>query len=901
MGMSHGWLKMMAIGVAAAMCLGAVASAQVLPAETDYDPAIPTFDAMVGAPLGEHITSSREVIAYARALEAAAPSQVQVRSYGRSWGGRELVYVVIGSPANMARLDDIQTNMQALADPRVTDAEAAEALIGDLPGIAWLANSVHGNELSPSDAALAVAYHLLAARNDPTVDAILENAIVIIDPVQNPDGRDRFVHHYYDTLGLAPQGSPLAAERDHPWPGGRVNHYLFDMNRDWFALTQPGTQARVAAFLDWFPLVFVDVHEMGTDETFFFAPEAEPYNPDITQSQRDGLVLIGRNNARWFDRFGFRYFTREVYDALYPGYGAAWPLFHGAVGTTYEQGSARGLLGWRSDGSVLTYAQTVQHQFVAMLAAVETVALNRERLLDEFYAYRTTAVQEGRSGAVRAYIVPPQADQATADRLARVLAQQGVETHRADATFRACNREYGPGTYVIGADQPAGRLARTLLATDRPIDPAFMAEQERRRAKGLPVELYDVTAWSLPLMFNVTVETCNRPVAAETTPVSASEPTMGSLVNPDAGVAFLAPWGSSAAAHLLGRALRAGLPVLSSDKGFTHDGRAYPAGSLVFLKSHGPEDLAATLARLAQETGAEVIGVDDSWVSEGPGFGSSTMITHRPLRIAVAWDRPTSANSAGATRFIIEQRFGHPVTPIRTHRLSAQQLAAFDVLILPDGGDYGAHLGASGADALKAWVQRGGVLIGLDGALRYLSDPDVGLSSLKREYAASGDGQASAEDGAAHARAPGTVLADADALHEAQAPAQADPDSVPGVLARAVSDPDHWLAAGVKPEVHALIRGGDIYAPLPRDQGATPVRFAAADTLLASGYLWEENRAQLAFKPFVTVERLGRGHVVGFTHDPTVRGYLDGLLVLFANAVFRTPARTAEIEPMGTR
>src|SRR5690606_10018188 len=184
----------------------------------------------------------------------------------------------------------------------------ADALIAALPGIAWLAYGVHGDEISSSDAAMMTAYHLLAARDDRVVEAILANTLVILDPIQNPDGRDRFVNGYYDTLGLEPSGSPISAERNQPWPGGRYNHYLFDLNRDWFALTQPETRGRVAAYQEWFPLVFVDLHEMSADSTYFFSPEAIPYNPDITESQRAALELIGRNNARWFDRFGFRYF-----------------------------------------------------------------------------------------------------------------------------------------------------------------------------------------------------------------------------------------------------------------------------------------------------------------------------------------------------------------------------------------------------------------------------------------------------------------------------------------------------------------------------------------------------------------------------------------------------------------
>ena len=468
-----------------AMLASGVARAQVLTAGTTYDPAIPTVEGVLGAPYGARITSAGDVVRYFRALEAAAPDRIRVRPYAKSWQGRELVYGIIGAPERLARLDELADGMRRLADPRITTRDEADALIASLPGAAWLAYSVHGDEISSSDAAMATAYHLLAARGDSVVQKIFTNALAFLDPVQNPDGRDRFVRGYYDTLGLEPAGSRIAAERNQPWPGGRTNHYLFDLNRDWFVLTQPETRGRVAAFLEWMPLVFVDFHEMGTDSTYYFSPEAVPYNPNITATQRSTLELIGRNNARWFDQFGFTYFTREVYDAFYPGYGGGWQLYHGAIGTTYEQASARGLIARRSDGTDLAFADGVRRHFTTSLATLETVADNREQLLREFYDRRASAIEEGRSGPVRTYIAPPQADQSTTDKLASLLALQGVEVTRARVPFGACGRDFGAGSYVIKLEQPAGRLARTLMEPDVALADGFIAEQERRRAKDL--------------------------------------------------------------------------------------------------------------------------------------------------------------------------------------------------------------------------------------------------------------------------------------------------------------------------------------------------------------------------------------------------------------------------------
>jgi hypothetical protein len=861
------------------------AQAQTFLPGVTYDPAIPTIESVLGKPSGQRITPSADIVRYFRALQQAAPGRIVVTPYAKSWQGRELIYAVVGSPERISQLDAFSTDMKALADPRHTSKSAADAIIARIPGSVWLAHGVHGDEISSADAAMMTAYHLLAARDDPTVQKILADTLVFIDPVQNPDGRDRFVNNFYDTTGLEPSGSPIAAERNQPWPGGRFNHYLFDMNRDWISITQPETRGRIEIFQKWFPLVFVDLHEMGTDSSYFFSPEADPYNPDITQSQRDALKMIGRNNARWFDQFGFSYYTREVFDAFYPGYGAAWPLFHGSIGTTYEQASASGLVGRRSDGVDLTYADTVRRHFTSSLATLETMSSNREKMLRDFHNYRLTAIDEGRTGKVRSYVIPPQADQSTADHLAKLLAEQGVEVKRSAASLRACGKTYPAGSYAVSLAQPAGRLARTLMEPHVALDPKFMAEQERRRAKGLEAELYDVTAWSLPVMFNVTTDRCADDPSASLPAFAANTPLPGAVTRPEASYGFLAPWGSTASVRLLAAALREGIAVSSSDFGFTHDGRAYPAGTLIFRNS-GANGLAAKLQRLAADTGANVTGIDDSWITEGPSFGSDKVVPHHAPRIALAWDAPTRAPSAGNLRFVIERQFGYPVTPVRTSDLTGSDLSQFDVLILPEGGNYAGVMGDSGA-ALRAWMDRGGVLIAMGQAARFVSDPKNEMASIRRETAFRKETPEKVED---KATMPGTELTTREALAAAELPLEEAPDASPGALVKATPDPDHWLAAGLKPSLNVLMTGSDIYTPVKRDEGVNVVSFAGPEDLMASGYLWEETKRQLAFKPFVVVEPKGRGQLIVFTQNPTVRAYLDGLNVLLANAIFRGAA-----------
>src|SRR6056297_1888206 len=393
--------------------------------ETSYVDEAPNFEEVVGHPLGERISTPNDVRIWFEALADTWPDRIKLFSYAECWQGRELFYAVIGNPERIASLDAIRSDIQVIAHPHRHSEAAVEQALAKVPATFWYAATIHGNEISPSESAMQLALHLLAADEDPVVDEILERSLVFIAPVQNPDGLARFIHGFEEALGVEPIASRLAAEHDEPWPTGRVNHYLFDLNRDWVAMTQPETQGHAAALLDWYPLAFVDAHEMGTDSTFFFAPEAVPYNPLLASGQRASLEVFGRNNARWFDRFGFPYFTREVYDAFYPGYGASWPSYYGGIAMTYEQGSARGLVMRLRDGTEMTYAETVREYVVASLATAETVAEHHAKLWRDFRDYRAANIEMARSEGPRAWAIPAQTDQGGADRLAGLLASHG--------------------------------------------------------------------------------------------------------------------------------------------------------------------------------------------------------------------------------------------------------------------------------------------------------------------------------------------------------------------------------------------------------------------------------------------------------------------------------------------
>lgn len=857
-------------------------SSPPLIAGASYDPAVPTVASVLGHASGDRITTPADLRRYFEALKAYAPDRVMIGPASVSHEGREVFWVAIGSSRNMARLDQIRANARALADPRRTTRAQAAALIADQPVVVWLMSSVHGDEISPADASLATAYHLLASR-DPAVQAWLSNTLVVFTPSQNPDGRNRFLNSFDAAFGTRANPDPLSAERDQPWPGGRYNHDLFDLNRDWFIQTQPETRGQAALIREWRPQVVVDAHEMGTDQTFFFPPEAQPLNPWIAPSTLESREILGRNTARRFDEAGEPYFTRQVFDAFYPGYGDGWPGYLGAISMTYEQGSARGLIARRSSGEILTYRDTVRNHTIAFLATIEGASENHGRLLGNFYDYHADGVA-GRG----AYVLSRNpADAGSADRLVGLLLKSGIEVGQAEAGFSACGQSYPAGTYLVNLSQPQRRMAEVLLAREVAVPADFLAEQERRRARGLPDEIYDVTAWSLPLLLNTPAQRCGSPITVTTRPVSEATPT-GGIEDPSAAFGYLIAPGRFATG-LMAAGLQEGLVMRSMNLAFTHNGRRWPAGTLVIARTGNPSDLTARMQRLVSQTGAQAVGIADSWVSDGPSFGSGDAVPLRAPRVALAWDEPTEPTAVGATRYVLERSLGYPVTVVRTANLGRADLGRFDVIILPNGGDYRGVLGSGGVAHLKDWVEQGGVLIGLGSATRLLTDPASALLASRRETASGGEAVSVSDK----ARVAGQLLEDEAAYDKLVHAGERGPDSVAGVLARVDVDPEHWLSAGVAPRLNVLVRGADIYTPLTRAQGTNVARFPAADQLLASGQLWDENRQQLAFKPAIMAAPQGSGWVVAFAQDPTFRGYMEGLEVIFANAVFRGPAQTS--------
>ena len=869
----------MAPSLILALLLQIPTPAQEVSPGTRYDPAIPTLEQVVGHDFREQITAPADIVRYMEALHAAAPTRSRLVRYGTSWQGRPLVALVIGTPERISGLDTVKRDLERLNDPRGLSAAEAESLLARLPVVTMTSHGIHGNEITSSGAAMVQAYHLLAARDDADVELIFRESLVIIDPVENPDGRARYLAA--NELGAArwPDADPVAAERDEPWPRGRGNHYLFDMNRDFFIQSQAETRAKVAFYKEFRPHIVADVHEMSGNSTYFFPPTAPPSNPWFTERQIQLMDVFGQAIARDFDRRGFAYFNRDTYDLFYPGYVDMWPMIHGALGMTFEQASPRALVFRKSDGTLLTYGDGVTHSFTAALQTMVTAARNRDRILRDYLAFRQDGL--GGSGRGPAEYLLTSHDPGMTERLARNLVRNGVEVFHASGPVRVGARTLAAaGTYIVPLEQPASRMARMLLDKHVPLDEPFLARQYELRSRRERQEIYDVTAWSQSLLWDVDVLEAARPTGARGAAVAA-EPTAVAGVLPPAQVAYLLPWGT-AAAETVAEALREGIRVRSAAGAFTLAGRSYGLGTAIVRVAENGPDLAVKLGRIAARTGAEVVPVDDSYVREGTSLGSGNARALREPRVLLVWDEPTSSLSAGWARYVLERRYGQRTTAVRTASLGRTVLSDYDVIVFPSG-NYASAVGRGMVDRLQQWMRDGGTLVTLGEATRWATRESVGL------LAATVERRGGRPEGTDPPRQD--VSEQPIEYLDAIEPADEAPERIPGAILRTVLDTEHWLAAGTDGEMGVFVESSLVLSPITLDRGRNVGRFAGMDDLVLSGVVWDDTRPQLANKAYLVHQPVGRGQVVAFTEDPNYRAYTEATMLLFMNAVLLGPGR----------
>ena len=836
------------------------------------DPTVPSPEAFLGRALGSDFTEHSRLVAYLEALAAASP-RVRLERYGETYGGRPLVLLTISSPGNLQNASRLQEAYARLADPRTMNLGEARGRSRDLPVAVWLSFNIHGNEPSSSEAAMALAYHLAAAEDEATRD-LLNHAVLLLDPCLNPDGRDRYVHWFKDTVGGSPD--PLAASREHhePWPGGRYNHYLFDLNRDWAWLTQTESRARVRLYRAWKPQVHVDFHEMWSEATYFFFPPERPIHTLYPDQIRKWYGIFGRGNAAAFDAAGWRYYTAEAFDLYYPGYGDSWPTFQGAIGMTYEQaGHARaGLRYRRRDGDTLTLKERIEHHYSAALATLETAAANREALLLDFYRF----FQQDPSLPDQTYLFPPGTDPSRTAELVDLLLEHGAEVYRSreslhprnlrDYRGRLRTRPLPEGTYVVSMNQPLHRFLRAVLEPEAALPDTLF---------------YDVSAWSLPLAFGVDAYITDASVGGRLELLTSPPETPGSVVHDDASYAYLVSWDRNGAPRAASMLLERGIAVHFTTREITVEDALFSPGSLVVFTAGNPDSLPTVMETVARECGVEVLGVDTGLTPHGPDLGSARVHRLLPVRVALLSGDPVDPPSLGACWFLLDRLYRIPHSLVEPSQLTRRNLDDYDVLVLPDtrGGDraYEAVLDSSRVAAVKDWIRGGGVLVGLGNGAFFSTRDISGLSSVAMAPREADDTLSDEEKD----------RRDKERRIESsrQREQRKREDALPGTIFRVRVDPLHPLGFGYSGETRVLKisnRALELGPP-----GTNVAVFTSSPKV--SGYASTENTSRLVDRPFLVDEPVGRGHVVMYVEDPNFRLFWYGLTRLFLNSIFFLP------------
>jgi hypothetical protein len=815
----------------------------------------PSPETFLGHAVGETFTPQHRILEYFAELDRAS-DLVELRTIGESYEGRPLVLAVITSQRNHARLAEIQRNAEALATGQ------AGAVVDGMPAIVWLAFGVHGNESSSSEAAMVVAASLVG---NAERKALLDDLVVVIDPLSNPDGRERYIGWYRQTVGTKANADPQAFEHLEAWPGGRFNHYLVDMNRDWAWMSQKETQARVAAYWQWHPQVYVDFHEMSHQSSYFFPPDAKPINANLPKDVERWLDLFGRANASAFTSRNWPFFVGEQFDLFYPGYGDSWPSLHGAIGMTYEMagGGRAGLVVERQDGSMMTLADRVQRHAVAGIETINTAAANREGLLRYTRDAALSQIEKGKT----TFLIAP--DSPNAGALLSLLEKQRirVEMLTEPVTLRATpvtretgeSRTFPAGTAVVSTRQPFGGLATTLLERTPVLSEAFVEEQRARADADEPDDFYDLTAWSLPLAMNVEAWSTSANVGRTTTYRPAAVPA------PQAARYGYLVDGLDANAHrFAGRLLAADVHFRVAAGPLEAGTTTYSRGSIVILKGGNDDDLDAKLMAAARESGVKLVGLDSGWLG-GTAFGSEKLRYIKEPRIALVGGPGTNPTSYGMLWHTLDVDTPVPHSTLVTDSLASVDLGKYNVLVFPHG-NYGDRVGKPVVEKIRQWIHDGGTLVAVQGATAFLRQKDAAISSLKVWESGKG----------------------ADEKEETPAEPRYHDYRVPGAAFRTSMNDRSYLTFGVPRPPAVLVEGSGAFLPLPKKVDNI-VTIESTDPLI-TGVAWPENIDRLRGSVYVASEKVGRGQIVTFADDPHFRLFWRGTLPIFLNAVMYGPS-----------
>ncbi len=810
--------------------------------------------ALLGHELGERFTRHHAVVDYVEHMASAVPHW-QLTRYGETSEGRPLLGLVMSSEENMAKLDQLRADNARRVNEGVDS--------GDRVVWVYLSYNVHGNEAVCTEAAMATIEALAT-----THASLLERTVVVMDPCVNPDGRDRYVHFQDRSTAPRPNVDPAAWEHDEPWPGGRPNHYLFDMNRDLAWQTQRETQARTAFYRQWMPQVHVDFHEQGVNSPYYFAPAAEPYHKIISPWQRECQGHIGSNNAKYFDQRGALYFTREVFDLLYPSYGDTWPMFQGAVGMTYEQGGSgrAGRAVETAVGDTLTLAYRIQNHTESGLSTVEAAGMHADRMLKEFSAFHRRNLEEP-WGPYTGYVVPASNDPAKLAWLTQLFDANGIAYGAASTATKATGLAYddmrtkkvsvAAGDLIVDARQPQSGLLQVFMDPDPELSDSLT---------------YDITTWALPYAYGLEAY-------ALTSTVPSTKAWVPEAVSHDWGgdgvaYAYVLDYKTDLGTPVLAALLRDGATVRLAKRDIVVDDATYPRGSLVVTRRNNEAlwpAMEERLSALASDVpGMRVARLESGMVTSGPDLGAYD-VAHIPApRVAVVMGDAVSSLSFGEVWFTFEEVWGYPMTAVRG--LDRLDWDDYDVVVLPRGWY---DVDDDEKAQITSWIRDGGRLVavgsscnlGLEewGLSRYSDDQDKAERRDEREAHSAAD------------RYAPYALSERNGIRS----------DIPGAVYRVELDATHPLAYGYGDGYWSIKTSGSRYAHL---ESGHNVGTLGTSPEPVSGFAGARANSQLRESLSFGVHDLGRGHVIYLADNVLFRAFWKDGHKFFANAVFFSSA-----------
>lgn len=808
-----------------------------LPQGISYNSEIPTPKSVIGHEVGEWHVTHDKLLFYMQTL-AASSDRIEIENRGETFEGRPIVLLTITSPKNHTQLEKIQKDHIAL-----TENGSNSLNIENMPIVVYQGFSIHGNEPSGANASLAYAYYLAAAEG-PEIESMLDNMVVLLDPSFNPDGLQRFSYWANTNRSINLNADNNEREYHEVWPGGRTNHYWFDMNRDWLPVQLPESRARIKSFHKWLPNILTDHHEMGTNSTFFFQPgeptRVHPLTPKLNQQLTEE---IGTYHAKALNKIGSLYYSEEGYDDYYYGKGSTFPDVNGSIGILFEQGSSRGHI-QESENGILTFPFTIRNQFTAALSTVEAAKNMRSKILKFQRDFYTKLRSEGVKNKTKAIVFGDSKDAAKTWHLAEILNRHGIKFNELANNATLDGKRYEKGkSYVVPMNQKNPRLIKAMF------------EKRTTFADSL---FYDVSAWTFPLAFNVDYSEVGSLVNAGAE-ITALKSLNGS-VSQQSNYAYLFEWHEYYTPKALNAIVNKGIRAKFAKSPFTIEDKNYDYGTIMIPVQNQKLDSKALynfLSKVAQDSKIQMTAVGTG-ISKGIDLGSNDFDPIKKQKVAILVGNGVRSYDAGEIWHLFDTRYQMKLTKIDSDYFNRADISGYTDIIIPSASS--STLSKAGITKLKEWVKNGGTLIGFRSTVEWFSKNELIKLKFKKD----------------------TLVAKNVAFDERQDFRGAQVTG--GAIFETKLDRSHPINFGYKNDKLALFRNTNIFIQPNKNSYNNPITYTNAPLL--SGYISEENLELLKNSVPVQIQRNGRGRVIGFTDNTNFRAFWYGTNKLLMNAIF---------------